>query len=359
MLGDAIRKLRDDEGSTYALALVRVGFGLLFLNEAWLAWQHFSGAGFFGDYFHQPYLPESLIPSRDVYELIILAQGIAALLIVLGRGARPALLVASALLIYSMLCDRLWFHNYRHTMAAFATLLAFAPCDRQWVASRPPRTEKAPIWAQHAMKVQVSVMYLASAGSKLLDPEWRGGRMMRGMVRGFAHLLKSRGMPPGWLLSLETPLGASLLAKGAILTELSLAFLLWWPKTRRPALWIGLFFHLSISLMTPVQLFTAEMLLVYLLFATPDWRARSVVFDPAHPAIPDAVRTLDWLQRFEFVAKPGVAGLRVIGRDGEERTRWSAAAEIFGSIPLLFPVWPAVAIVAAVVRPESSRASAG
>ena len=116
------------------------------------------------------------------------------------------------------------------------------------------------------MKVQVSLMYLASGGSKLLDPDWRGGLMMRGMVASFARLVQSRGVPSDWIASLETPVGAGLLARGAIATELTLAVALWWPPSRRLALWVGVLFHLSISLMTPVLLFTAEMLLVYLAF---------------------------------------------------------------------------------------------
>ena len=221
MLGDTLRGLRDDEGDTYALALVRVGFGLLLLNEAWLATEQFRGPGYFDDYFHQPYLPEGLVPSQGIYIVILGLQWGAAALVVLGRAARPALLVATSLLVYTMFCDRLWFHHYRHTMAAFATLLAFAPCDRYLVPLRArARRGAGPLWASHAIKAQVSVMYLASGGSKLLDPEWRGGQMWRGMIHGFARLVKGRGVPGELLAALESPLGSSLMAKGAILTEL-------------------------------------------------------------------------------------------------------------------------------------------
>jgi len=260
-----LRRLRDDEGDTRALGMVRVGFGLLLLNEAWLATQELRGQGFFGDHFHQPYLPEALVPSAGVYTLLLVAQWLAALLVVAGRRARPALLVSAALLVYAMLCDRLWFHHYRHTMAAFCTLLAFAPCDRHLVLGRAADRAPGPLWAQHAMKLQVSLMYLASGGSKLLDPEWRGGQMWSRMMPGLATVL-----PSSLARALETPLGASLMAKGAITTELGLAVLLWLPRTRRAAIAAGVLFHLTISMMTPVRLFTIEMLLVYLLFLKPE-----------------------------------------------------------------------------------------
>jgi uncharacterized membrane protein YphA (DoxX/SURF4 family) len=197
-LADALavlRRLRDAVGDTYLLALARIGLGLLLLNEAWLAITQLREAGFFGDHFHQPFLPESLVPSEATYHVVLGAQLVAAVLVASGRVARPALLVAAGLLVYVMLCDRLWFHHYRHTLAAFSTLLAFAPCDRQLVLGRVVQQASGPLWAQSALRAQVSLMYLASGGSKLLDPEWRGGQMMAGMVRALAHTMLDSGVP--------------------------------------------------------------------------------------------------------------------------------------------------------------------
>jgi hypothetical protein len=347
----ALVGLRDREGDTYLLAIVRIGFGLLLLNEAWLATQQLRGAGFFGSYFHQPMLPEWLVVSERPYEALVAAQWVAAIAVVSGRWARPALLLAAGLLLYAMLCDRLWFHHYRHTMLAFSTLLAFSPCDRELVLGRAPAADQpagagpAALWAANAMKAQVSLMYLSSGGSKLFDPDWRGGLMMRGMVANFARLVRSRGVPGDWVAVLQTPLGASLLAKGAIATEISLAIFLWWPKTRRLALWVGVLFHLSISLMTPVQLFTAEMLCVYLLFVTPDRAARSIRFDPERHHAVGLLESLDWLRRFRFEPEPG-AELTIVDRGGAELKGPQAAACLFGTIPALLLGWPVVAISA-------------
>jgi uncharacterized membrane protein YphA (DoxX/SURF4 family) len=350
----ALRAMRDEPRDTFVLAFVRIGFGLLLLNEASLATSHFRDGGYFDTYFHQPYLPEALVPSEGVYEFILGVQWVAAALVVIGRAARPALLVCAGLLVYTMLCDRLWFHHYRHTMAAFSTLLAFTPCDRHLVLQRPPREEPAPVWAQYAIRAQVSVMYLTSGGTKLLDPDWRGGLMMKGMVESFARLVQNRGLSPATIAALESPLGASLLAKGAIATELALAVLLWIPRTRRLGLWVGLFFHLSISLMTPVQLFTAEMLLVYLLFATPDAHARTLRFDPKKHHVQTWVSVLDWLRRFRLEPAKG-ATFTVVDRDGAELTGARAAACIVGALPITFPAWPLLAVFARMRRPPGRQ----
>jgi hypothetical protein len=340
--------LRDETGDTYLLALVRVALGLLLLNEAWLATKDLRDVGFFGAHFHQPALAESFVASEGVYRALVYAQWGAAILVVVGRFARPALLVAAGLLIYAMLCDRLWFHNYRHTMATFAALLAFAPCDRWLVLGRAADASAAPIWAQRTMQLQVSIMYVASAGSKLLDADWRGGVMMKQMIAAFAKLLERRHVPHEWVVAMQTPAAASLIAKGAIATELTLAFALWSPRFRRGALWVGLFFHLSISLMTPVQLFTAMMLAVYVLFATPDERARKLRYDPTDPFWAGIVENLDWLRRFELVKAKGRA--TVVTRDGRELHGIAAVAEAFGAIVPLFPLWPLVAIAARIAR---------
>jgi hypothetical protein len=349
------RALRDEVGDTYALALFRMALGLLLLNEAWLATQQLR-RGFFGDYFHQPAIPEALIVSASTYQIVVYAQWAAAALIVSGRWARPALVVASALLVYTMLCDRLAFHNYKHTMATFALLLAFAPCDRHLVLGRPPIADAAPLWVQRLIQLQVSIMYVASSGSKALDAEWRSGTMMREMIIVFSRLLERRGVPHDWIVAMQTPLAASLIAKGAIATEMLLAVALWSPRLRRVALWVGLMFHLSISLMTPVQLFTAMMLASYVCFATPDSRARGLRFDPKRATgLANIIDGLDWLRRFRLEKAKGSAFI-VVARDGRELTGLGAARELFGAVPALFPFWPLVALAAIVAARTRGRA---
>ena len=120
------------------------------------------------------------------------------------------------------------------------------------------------------------------------------------------------------------------------------------------ALWVGLFFHLTISLMTPVQLFTAEMLLVYLLFATPDVCARVLRFDPSrHAAVGGFVGALDWLRRYKVEPAPGSV-LVVVDRDGRQRRGIHAYATLFATLPVVFPLWPLAAAVSRLVRRQGA-----
>jgi hypothetical protein len=112
---------------------------------------------------------------------------------------------------------------------------------------------------------------------------------------------------------------------------------------------VGLVFHLAISQMTPVRLFTIEMLLVYLLWTIPDARTRTVRYDPKRHGFAQVLESLDWLRRFALAPQPG-SSFVVVDRDGREKRGLRAAAEVIGALPALFFAWPLVALVARLGR---------
>jgi hypothetical protein len=74
------------------------------------------------------------------------------------------------------------------------------------------------------------------------------------------------GVPAALMNALAQPAAASLLAKGAIATELFLAFGLWPVRTRLFALCWGTGFHLVIEATSRVESFTWLVLASYLVF---------------------------------------------------------------------------------------------
>ncbi len=91
---------------------------------------------------------------------------------------------------------------------------------------------------------------------------------------------------------------------------------------------------------------------MYALFATPDVRARTIVYDASRAServLVRAIGQLDWLARFELQPRSGVSrsgGLVVIGRDGVRAGGLRAFAGVARCIPLLFPLWIPLAVVA-------------
>src|SRR3954467_10737904 len=97
----------DEERDAYLLGLLRVAFGaLIFVHCARLALE-LQRHGYFADYFFMPLMPASWVPSRGAYELLLLAQAFASLCAISGWWPREALLGASGIGFFVLLCDRL------------------------------------------------------------------------------------------------------------------------------------------------------------------------------------------------------------------------------------------------------------
>jgi len=267
-----LRRWRDEQGDAYVLGAVRVALGVLLLANALRAASELR-LGYLGDAFHWPFLPEALVPSRSVYSLLVLLQGVLAVLVVVGLRARDALLASSLLGAYVLLCDRLEFHHNRWALFCYAGLLAFAPCDRSFRVAAITGPRVGPLWAARLAQLQVSIIYLASGGSKLLDPDWRSGRVLLERFHLYAQQTQETGVVAWLVEQVSHPEVTGLLATMAIATELFLAIGLWSRRTRVLALGWGVLFHLTIEATSRVEGFTWLTLAAYALFLTPDMRA--------------------------------------------------------------------------------------
>jgi hypothetical protein len=323
---------------------VRLGLALLLVDDTLAEWRALAH-GFFRDAFNWPILPDALLPSRPLFTLLVAAQAVLALAILVGRGARPSLLAAGLFQLYLLLIDRNGYHNYRHTFALVLMLMAFTPCDRALAWRRP--AGDGPLWAQRLLQLQLSIIYLASGGSKLVDADWRGGRVIAAGVTHFADIAVARGVPPAAVAFFMGTTVAALLAKLAIATELGIGLGLWSRRWRAAALWLGVVFHLAIELVTTVAIFSWLMILCYALFATPALAERTVRHPPRQRRLAQLVRGLDWLRRFRFVPGDDFA---VIDRDGRVCRGAEALALIARATPLLFLGWPPLWLWARVTR---------
>ena len=312
--------------------------GLLLLDAAVRAARELAG-GYFGDVFHWPILPEALVPPKAAYAAVLVAEAVLAAMVVVGLRARWALLASALLGTYVLLCDRVQFHNNRWALACYSMLLALTPCDRA-----APR--EGPLWAARLAP--------GAGRAHLCGVGWveapRPGLAQRSSAcradrRCTARRPSAAGVPQGVLDWLSQPGVARALATLAIATELLLSVGLWPRRTRAFALWWGVWFHLTIEATSRVESFTWLTLAMYALFATPDARARKLVYDGARPrerALARAVVALDWLARFDVQPRPpgsAGSGVVVVGRDGREAIGLRAFAAAARCLPLLFPLW--------------------
>jgi hypothetical protein len=358
---DLVKAWLTELGDAYTLGLVRMLLGVLIFWEA-LGWgRQLVTVGYFGDAFHMPFLPEWAVPPRAGYTAVLASMLVLAALATVGHRPRVALGGGALLGLYVLLCDRIEFHHNRYALFCFAGLVAMSPCDRSFLIAGPSVAAAgrvAPLWAQRLAQLQVSIIYVASGGSKLFDADWRDGLVLADRVARHAGEALARGVPSGVVDWLAGPSASSALAKLAIATELFLAVGLWLRRTRVYALWWGVLFHLTIEVTSKVEIFTWLMLTTYALFASPDVRARKLFFDPSRAKgalCAHAVMLLDWLARFDVVPwQPD--GLRtghsivVVRRDGSRATGVRALAMVARCVPLLFPLWAPIAFAASFTK---------
>ena len=271
-----LQRWRDEVGDITVLGAVRVVLGVLLFTNALRAKGELD-RGYFGVAFHWPILPGSLVPSHGVYAALVLLQLVLAVLVVVGLRARDALLASALLGTYILLCDRLQYHHNRWALLCYAGLLAFAPCDRSFRVHAVAGSRVGPLWAARLAQLQVSIIYLASGGSKLLDSDWRSGRVLLERFHLYAQAAEETDVVARLVERVSHPPIAGALAVLAIATELFLAVGLWPRRTRVFALCLGVCFHLAIEATSRVEGFTWLTLAVYALFLTPDMRAWKLV----------------------------------------------------------------------------------
>lgn len=354
-----IARFKDEIADGYVLGPVRVAIGALLGWHALGAGAELANLGYFGDVFHLAMIPELLVPSARLYAVLLALRVCLAGMVIFGVWARPALAMSALLGLWVLLCDRLQFHHNRYSLDCYALLLSLTPCDRSWRVTESPVPEPrtGPFWAVRLCQLQVSIIYLASGVSKLLDVDWRSGIVLADRMSRHAHLAVAAGVPRTIVDALAQPAAASALAKLAIMTELVICVALWIRPTRIVALWWGIWFHIAIQLTSQVEVFTLLTLAMYGVFATPDHQARKLRYDPSRfwgKTSGALVPLFDWLGRFEVKAwepddQPGHS-LVVVRRDGERVTGVRAFAMMARCLPILFPFWAPLTLIASFTR---------
>src|SRR5258707_9292956 len=98
------------------------------------------------------------------------------------------------------------YHPHPYLLYLTAFLLAFSPCDRSWARGRRLAPERrGPLWAVRLLQLQLSIIYIASGGSKLLDADWRSGRVLADRLTRTTRAAVDAGMPRRLMAFLASP----------------------------------------------------------------------------------------------------------------------------------------------------------
>ena len=127
-----------------------------------------------------------------------------------------------------------------------------------------------PAWPLRLIQIQVSVMYASAVWSKLQGAAWRDGTAVSFATR-LPDLVRFRGL--GAHGAVDAASHSSDLRHARHRERLAL--LIWFPRTRVPALAAGVLLHLSIDASIRVGFFTLAVFTAYLSFADPPGSVRN------------------------------------------------------------------------------------
>jgi vitamin K-dependent gamma-carboxylase-like protein len=247
--------------------------------------------------FHLPYVsfiepisPFLYLGIHDVQWVFVVLLGLG----ILTRASAGILLVLQGFIFFA---DRLNFRNHPYFFLLVLLLLTLSPAGRSFSVPALIRRLKrngrhaasmigsmAPLTVQRLIQIQVSIVYLYAALHKLTGP-YLSGRVLAQILEpemATGRMSKILGALPGGLAEalrsvLDRPGFWAAAAGITVLLELSLAFALWIPKVRKPAMIFGILFHLGIAIVMRIDTFSAAMIASYLVFLDPETLPRLFV----------------------------------------------------------------------------------
>ncbi len=331
----------DRTGSVRAVAVLRIAIGpIVLLHLRPLLGDALDGVGY-DDHFWVPWV-SWFHPPDAVWFAMLWAAAAGAVLMTIGLWTRVACAVTFAMVAGNLLVSRTHFHHNRTFLTILLFGLTLLPVGRvlsvdAWRARRRgrPLVDDVRLWPLWLFRVQVSLVYVASGTSKLVDPDWFGGLVMWDRVVRRRHYLEPTPLP-GWAIDLLTerwPYYA--LGPVTVLTELFIGLGLWHRRTRLAAVWFAIAFHVMIEITSSVQVFSYAALAALSIWVTPSTRDRTVRVGSDSAAA--LVRAADWYARFRVERRGAGEPLTAVDRDGTVRTGRAAAGLVMSRLPVTFP----------------------
>ncbi len=206
-------------------------------------------------------------PSRPLAFVLVAIWLGSACLLALGWKVHLSGLTLLSALAFMLALDLQTYANHLYLMAWVVLLLVVSDAG---AGSRfDPSQRPVARWPVMLIMMQVSVVYLFSALTKI-NESFLSGQVLAGVLRD--------GLIP-FPDSLRTPAFLGVVAGGAVVTEVFLAFALWLPRLRLIAFVVGALFHLTVALLMADTLelgvFAMLMLAIYPLFRSTLPPARS------------------------------------------------------------------------------------
>ncbi len=344
-------RVLEQVGSVRAVAVLRIAIGPITLLHLRPFLRDARAGISYTDHFWEPFI--SWLPelSDGLWFGLLWLGAAAAVLTTVGLCTRVASAAAFAVVAFNLLLSQTHFHHNTVFLAIVLFGVALLPSGRElsvdaWLRRRmrrPALPTVVPLWPLWLLRGQISLVYLASGGSKLIDPDWFGGLVLWDRMVRNQHVLDPTPLP-AWSIDVLTSRWLFFILGPVIVgTELFIGLGLWFARTRLAAIWMAILFHVAIEISAHVQVFSYAAIAALAIWVTPTTRDRTVVVggeSGTARAVVALVRAGDWFARFRVeTAGPAASPLTVADRDGTLLHGWPAARLLLSRLPVTFPVF--------------------
>jgi hypothetical protein len=208
---------------------------------------------------------------RRVYYLMAFA----AVGVGLGLFYRVSAVLLFITFTYTFLADAAQFQNHYYLMCLVAFLLVLIPAHRSFSIDSILVPDKAsgviPNWCRWLLMLQLAIPYLYGGIAKL------NGDWLHAMPVGLWVSEKSHLPLIGPLLTERST--AWFISYTGVIFDLFIVPLLLWQRTRKPAFFAAVIFHLSNAVLFDIDVFPWLMILATTIFFTPGWPRRFLRLD--------------------------------------------------------------------------------
>ena len=186
-----------------------------------------------------PFFPWLPVLPPGALRLFLAVWLVAALAFALGWKTRVAGAVLALVTGYALVLDQQTYSNHLYLLFLVILLLTIADSGAAWALDARGHATRSEVagWPILLLKIQVTIVYVFSAASKITPPYLAGEILTRSLKQ------------EGWLAVPETwrtPTAMSVLAVTSVAVELFIAFGLWAPRLRLAAILAGAGFHVLI-----------------------------------------------------------------------------------------------------------------
>ncbi len=278
---DRLNDLLSKPISIAPLVFFRIGFALVLLIEGIRYWFKGLVHSFWVDpemHFSYPlfqWLPD--LPGSAIVALYAL-MGVLLVCIILGFFYRVASILFFILISYFFLLDQTPYLNHFYLFVILSFLLTIIPANQLFSLDvkqgRVERTPFVPAWSLWIIRFMLAVVYFYGGIAKL-NGDWLQGEPMYSWLKTSTHL-------PIIGPFVENKAVAYFFTYGGLALDLCIVPFLLWPKTRKPAFIIICIFHIMNSQLFTIGMFPIAMILLTLLFFSPEsFRQRGMSFSKA------------------------------------------------------------------------------